>query len=126
MNTPTPHRRLPRAPRPPHPGRPRHRAPLARQAVSAGYRAHLDTHHGGHLGRDCRTCARYLVGIADAAEHVTISACRGTAADPDPQAGTDPNTAPNATSTWPPSDAQALGSAPNASASTAADSSHPT
>lgn len=103
------------------PWAPDHRAPLTPAAVRAGYRAHgAAEHHGavhGGVGLHCRTCPRYLAGIARAAERVTISACRGATTDPAPPAGTDANTAPNANGTSPHCDGPAQDCAPNACAS---------
>lgn len=100
---------------------PDHRAPLAPDTIRAGYRAHLAATHDGHIGAYCRACGRYLRGIAQAAEQVTISACRTTDGNHEPP-NTDTTTAPPAKPTWPHSDTQAPDSAPNASASNAAES----
>lgn len=53
-----------RAPRPTETG---HRAPTPLGAVRAGYHAHLSDTHAGTPDPDCRTCASYLHGLADAA-----------------------------------------------------------
>lgn len=115
---------------------PDHRDPLTPEATRAGYRAHLGADHDGTVGLHCRTCARYLRGIADAharqaltpdelgaairdlAEHVTISACRTTGGSHE-QPNTGANTKPNDAATSPHSNAPAPASAPNASASNA-------
>ena len=72
MTTPRRRRNRPQLPLvvPPRPAAPHNRAPLGPDTVRAAYGAHKSHEHAGRLGPgwECRTCARYLTGIARAAE----------------------------------------------------------
>lgn len=94
-----------------------HRTPPSADAIRAAHGAHRGSDHYGQLGRGCRTCTRYLIGLtvaritdeAAAARwalararildgRVTITACPTTDASPAPPSTGDP-TRPNANGT---------------------------
>jgi hypothetical protein len=52
---------------------PANRAPIGWAALRAGFTAHKGATHGGHTGRGCRTCARYLEALVTARVAVNAS-----------------------------------------------------
>jgi hypothetical protein len=67
----TSRRRLPRAAvaaarRPLVPPAPEHRDPITPDALNAALGAHMSDEHEGHVGRGCRTCARYIAARTSA------------------------------------------------------------
>jgi hypothetical protein len=58
-----------------------HRARVGIDAIRAAYHAHTGHEHDGHVGHRCRTCARYLTGIARAIEDDTVEHVRRRTAE---------------------------------------------